>query len=480
MKHLDAVTIAPLGRASRSPIALTQVRTIAVALAIGLVAVGGCSTTSADRQAAEHRSMRVITAGAFAEPAAPPVQLEPTLAVTTGTDAHGQPLEAAITSVDRPAGPDATPEAIEPFRIISADAAREQVQARAHTGAPRAGPAGQPLVLTQPAMVIDAKVGDINGKAIYASAFFESLDARFTQEARSLPRNEWLARADAEIRRKLNDMVNQELLRAEALASMSPEQRRFGIRAFMNSVRRDLRLRNQGSTALAGKRLAAENGSERTVDDLLKQRTEQALVAQQLDAKVRQRVHVSWREVRREYDRLWDEFNPKPTAVFRLIRVRTDDAEALKQITDALAAGMPFAKAAALDANGHRPADGGLITRELTDGLASVSLVKTASVNDAARQLARGAFVGPVEADGFSFWIELDRVEHRTTPLYDAQLLIAARLEDSAGNEEYQRYLNKLKADASFTDLDRMARRLLTIAADRYFPLRENASTQIP
>lgn len=459
----------PLARLALTRLALTRLA-LAIACIAQILPLVSCQDTPDPSRAAQTPT-RSITAADFAADA-PPADRSTQPAVTQTND--NQPAISTLPTADDQARPP------EPIRIISINEARGGIDAQASTSpttvqpasTDQANPPAAPTdpVRMPPSIIIDAKIGDINGKAIYASEFFKSLDARFRAEAKTLPRNEWLAKADAEIRRKLNDMVNQELLRAEALASLTPEQRSYGIRAFMNSIRRDLRLRNQGSTALAGRRLADESGTGLTVDEMLQQRTEQALVAQQLDAKVRQRVHISWREIQREYDRLWDEFNPNPTAMFRLIRVRSDDADAIAAISSALAAGTPFDQVAALPANGHRPEEGGLIPRELTDGLASVKLARSDTVNEAARALAPGQVVGPIADDGFTYWIQLDKVVRQATPLYDAQLLIASQLQDSAGNEEFRNYIDHLRADASYTDLDRMARRLLAIAAARYDP----------
>lgn len=454
----------PTSRCQSPPARLA--RAALAAACIAQIAALACCTPAKDTTAATRVPTHQISADDFAD------------ASPDSGHAH-QPSTAQAAPSAQPTADDPA-DAPTPIRIISINDARGGIDARANASPPpvqpsSTAPADPPAghndpVRMPPAVIIDAKVGDINGKAIYASEFFKSLDARFRAEAQTLPRNEWLAKADAEIRRKLNDLVNQELLRAEALASLTPEQRSYGIRAFMNSIRRDLRLRNQGSTALASRRLADESGSGLTVDEMLQQRTEQALVAQQLDAKVRQRVHISWREIQREYDRLWDEFNPNPTAMYRLIRVPTDDTDAIATIADALGTGTPFEQVAALPANGHRNSEGGLIPRELADGLASVKLVRSETVNEAARSLAPGEVVGPIADDGFTYWIQLDRVVRQATPLYDAQLLIAAQLQDSAGNEEFRNYIDQLRADASYTDLDRMARRLLAIAADRYDP----------
>ena len=54
---------------------------------------------------------------------------------------------------------------------------------------------------------VDAKIGDVNGKPIYATSFLEPLSARLRAEAEKMPRAEWMTFARERIREELDRSV---------------------------------------------------------------------------------------------------------------------------------------------------------------------------------------------------------------------------------------------------------------------------------
>jgi len=313
-------------------------------------------------------------------------------------------------------------------------------------------------------LVADAIVGDINGKPIYATEFFDELDARFRAEASRLPRNQFLARAQREIRRKLNELVERELLRAEAIASLPEEARRFGIQAFVRQISEGER-RKYG-----GIRAGAERALGEDLEHYAREQTEQQLIQFQFQQAITDRLNISWREIQQEYERRYGEFNPDPVAEFRWIRVRASNTEDVRAIEEALASGMAFEEAASLPANGYEPDLGGLLSVSFKEPYEQASFLALDEVNEAARRLDPGESAGPIRSRGFVNWIELERIERRSTPLYDAQRVLEVQRRRALGQKELQRYIRRLKERASFTDIDEMTSRLLQIAADRYLP----------
>lgn len=355
-----------------------------------------------------------------------------------------------------PMPPPAAPTASALPRVISlADATREEP-----------GP-GAPAEHTP--VLIDAKVGDINGRAVYASKFFADMADRLRAEARTKPRDRWLQDTEREIARKLNDQIQEELLRAEAIASLPDAQRETGLRNMMNTLRQErVRKGGGGSAAQAERSLRDETGMD--IDAYVRRQGDRELIRYQLHKRVQSRVHISWREIKQEFERRYGEFNPAPTARFIWIRIRDSRTDDIAFIEAELAAGTDFRDLAALPANGYQPDKGGVYDRQFEGDFASGRFFVSDALNAAAVGLTAGAWTGPVRADGFVSWVMLSAVDRIQTPLYDAQLLIQRERFDQQRDIELEEYITRLRERGSFSDVSDMTRRLLAIAAERYLP----------
>ncbi|MFG0326496.1 MAG: hypothetical protein ACF8SC_04410 [Phycisphaerales bacterium JB037] len=321
-------------------------------------------------------------------------------------------------------------------------------------------------------VLADAMVGDINGRPVYASVFFADLDARFRADAARLPRDEFLAQAEQEIRRQLTEEIERELLRAEAIANLPQATREYGVSAFLGNLRgriSDAALRQQGGSQAQLEQYLRDSRGQ-TLEDYLQEQTEQELIIFQFKNRIESRVNVTWREIRAEYERRFGEFNPRPVAVFRWIRVRSGDADAINTIQSALDAGRPFPEVAAMPANAYSPELGGLFSRSFADPIDEASFFNLEEVNARAVTLQPGEWAGPIESGRFTSWVMLERIERRSSPLYDVQAVIAAERKSDLTSEELGRYVRRLRERASFTDIDEMTGRLLRIAAERYLP----------
>ncbi len=322
---------------------------------------------------------------------------------------------------------------------------------------------------------LDAKVGDINGKPVFAAAFLEELGPRLSARARELTarrspteaRSAWRRDAVNAIGEKLEGLLRDELLRAEALASLTPEQRQ-GLRAFMDNLRGDVLSRYRGSRAEANQQLLGTQGM--TLDEYLRQQEQATLIQYQVQNQIRRRVHVSWRDIVREYERRPELFRTPPRAVFRLIQVDAADEEARSAVERALAEGRSFAEIASGSFNRHKPAEGGLESRTLQGEFERGEYFGQAALNDAARSLTPGGTAGPVRAGAALFWVHLESIESgHVRPLYDMQLAIEDALKSERTSRRFAAYINRLRERASFTDFDTMLSRLVQIAEARYF-----------
>lgn len=360
--------------------------------------------------------------------------------------------------------PGRTPVAADPMRAFGA----EPVEVRGTAPLPAAE--RREPVARGSLDLIDAKVGDINGRPIYASSFFEPVEDRLRAEAARLDPNAWRRLAVEEvILPRLDEIIADELLRAEALASLTPQQRQ-GLRAFLTGFRRELLSENLGSEQLARRRL--ENESGRTLDDALREKEDDTLIRLTLFEEINRRINVSWRDIQQRYERDQNVYNPPPTARFRMIRVPTADADALGRVRERLEAAEAFADVAADPVNTFQAEAGGLVEARFEGPFERGEFFGAPVLNERARALEPGGVVGPFELGSSTYWMHLEEIERRAISLYDAQLRINQELTLERRRDEQRAYLDRLIERARVSNRDEMLLRLLRIAEERYGPRR--------
>jgi hypothetical protein len=317
--------------------------------------------------------------------------------------------------------------------------------------------------------LVDAKVGDINGRPIYAIEFLTPLAARLEAEARRAQGRAWSSFAEEQIRRELDALIEDELLRAEAIASLSPEQRQ-GLAFFLEQLRSNVVSRTGGSSIAASQRIERETGLG--VEEFLDEQRTRELIRFQLERAVNNRVNVPWRDIVLEYQRQWEQFNPPSRAVFTMLRVPTAQSDAVEDLRARVTAGEDWSEIAVTSANNHARATNGQIDPpvEFRGELSEATLFSNEALNAAARGLVPGAWTGPLEVGSQSMWIRLDGIEEESVPLYVAQLRIERWLRQVREGEERQRYIDRLRGDARVTNTDEIVQRLLRVAEERYGP----------
>jgi hypothetical protein len=330
---------------------------------------------------------------------------------------------------------------------------------------------GPPVLREGPAapveepVLIESKVGDVNGRPIFATEFLEPMAARLAAEAKRMPRQQWVVFANQQIDRGLRDIVTDELLRAEALSRLTAEQKQ-GLRAILQGMRKDLASGAAGSRALAARRLAEQQGM--TEEQYIRAQEQQALITTTLRRDIDNRVNISWRDIEQRYQRDLEVYQPLPKAVFRLIRVPTDSEEAMSTVGECLAAGRPFEEVAAESGSNYKPDEGGLDEVAFEGEYGEASFFGGATLNEKAHGLEPGEWTGPFAMGPYSGWLKLEEIRRESTSLYDAQLPIYQQLLAERRNTELMRYLDRLEARASFTSRDEMRERIFAIADERY------------
>jgi len=316
------------------------------------------------------------------------------------------------------------------------------------------------------ATLIDAKVGDINGRPIYADEFFEPIESFLIAEAVRRPRDNWMALVRNEITQRVQGIVTDELLRAEALQRLTPEQE-MGLRAFLEKSRQNFIGENRGSVERA--ELQARNERGKSLNELLKEEKESVLIGIEIRESINRRVNVSWRDIRQRYLRDYSEYNKDPVATFRLIRVLASDEEGVREVTDRLAAGEAFEEIAAGEPNGYNPEQAGLESFSFSDEFGDASFFR-GDLNETATSLEIGESVGPVRVGSLVFWIRLESIVAQSVSLYDAQLAIENELLEELRREVLKRYIDRLVERARVNNADDIAERLFEIAVERYAP----------
>lgn len=422
-----------------------------VGLATGLGCLSGCSS---GKSAAIKNAVPLTTADFAQEGASAPAPLARTIPSRDTSPPNQQPTTSANSSSSYTVTTGTPPQPLPVSDVTSV---------------------GLPTI-------IDSKVGDINGRAIYASAFLEDMGARMRAQAmefgketmarrmnpvetRAEARAAWESLVKKIIKIKLENELETELLRAEAAASFTPEQKQ-GFVYFMQSVQRDLYSDNRGSRSIAGEKLNAEDGQ--TVDEYLKNRELRELVGFQLQRKVYRRINVSWRDIQLEYDKRTELYSPPPKATFRLILPA--EGATPESIETRLKSGESFATLAEdPKVNSYLVEKGGVEERTFKAKQAESDLFGPPDVNAAARTLKPGEWSGPLKAGRGVAFVFLENLEIAPSDLYGLQLKIEDALRRRKGDLARERYIDRLKERASFTSLDDMTDSLAAFSVKRYF-----------
>lgn len=333
---------------------------------------------------------------------------------------------------------------------------------------------------------IDAKVGDINGRAIFASSFLEEMGPRMRAQAEDLYKRTagaaktipaaklaaaresmlevWKEFAEVLTHNKLENELQVELLRAEASASFTAEQK-MGFFSFLQRVQEDLRSESGGSTARAGEKVNEEEGQ--TIDEYLKARKTLELVRYQLQRKVFSRVNVSWRDVQLEYDKRPEAYVEPPKAVFRVVLVKTE-AES-KDVEQKLNAGTSFVEIAESPVNTFKVENGGKEERVYAGSKPPADIFGPKEMNEAAKKLTEGEWAGPFRVGNSFGFVFMEKMILDQRELYDVQLRVEDYLRSKRQLHETNRYIERLRQRASFTNLDEMTQKLVGFAQKRYF-----------
>jgi hypothetical protein len=315
--------------------------------------------------------------------------------------------------------------------------------------------------------LVDLKVGDINGRPVFANAFLDSMADQLRAETVRMKYPEWRAFAKNKIDEKLSRDIRDELLRAEAMANFTPEQKQ-GFFAFMQGVQQRLESQNLGSRSAADARLESTEGM--SLDQYMKRREQEELIGYQLREKIDRRVSVPWRDIRQEYDRYFDVFNPPPKARYRLVQIPASKADDIKAFESARASGTAFESLASNAAlNRYKPDTGGVEEREIKGDRSAAKLFGNEALNAAAQTVNAGEVAGPIKVGDNMAWLQLESIVEKKRTLYDSQMDIESVLRRRRVTDATDRYIAHLRERASISSSSEMSSQLLAVADGRFW-----------
>lgn len=208
-----------------------------------------------------------------------------------------------------------------------------------------------PVALTGTYMTLGGVLAEVNGVPIFAARVMRELEPVLAARARQLELRQFESEARSLIQRTLNDFISEELEYANALRSLSAEDRRLADN--LTTAFRQRRILEAGGSLQNAIRLAAENGDD--FDELVRRENRRFLVRIYYEKKVRPRVsNATTADMRRFYrENVTRLFTEKTEAQFRMIRVdpaRHGGREAaltrIRNIRDRALAGEDFAQLA--------------------------------------------------------------------------------------------------------------------------------------
>lgn len=313
---------------------------------------------------------------------------------------------------------------------------------------------------------VDALVGQINGRPVFANRFLEPEADRLRQAAAMQDRGEGRRVFVEIVRRSFKQLVDSELVVAEAESRLSPEQQQ-GLLGWLRSIQEETIAQRGGTRAAAESSLEREEAQ--TLDQFMQMRRDLALAGRLLNERVEPRVIVSWRDVVQEYERRRAEFNPRATLRVGRIRLSAQsDAETIATVRSRIEEGKSFGQIA----EELRLPEGGFWNSfELPeDGIAGLDL--SDAIKDRLTGLETGKLSRPIENRDFVIWLAVMDIEQPTArSIYDreVQLQLRAELEARRRIIERERYISTLRSRWVSDDIGAMERKLVDLALERYW-----------
>lgn len=312
---------------------------------------------------------------------------------------------------------------------------------------------------------VDALVGQINGKPIYADDFLKGMSDRLIQLGKATDRAAARREMIRLVSMRFEEEVNNRLIISEAESSIPPEARE-GLFAFLRQLQ-EQEIADRGGT-LSGATASLQDQFGMSVEEFIERRKNEALANDLIRKRIEPRAIVTWRDIERAYEKARDAYAPGATITIGRILVMNSEPAKIEEVKAQFAAGRSFTEVA----HGLGVAqDGVWITEKLgekgVDGIEGVRAELRAKL----RGLEVGQVSEAVTLGAGTWWVSviaIDRPPARSLFEPGVQLRIKGELQSQRRIQEQIKYFEALRSRWISDDIDQMRMRLLEIAAQRY------------
>lgn len=313
--------------------------------------------------------------------------------------------------------------------------------------------------------LVDSLIGQINGRPIFADEILDPIEDQLIAERNNLDYEQFRRVARAIVMERMRFVVENEMYLSEAETSLSSEEKR-GLLFMLQSMReQEIAKFGGGSLEEAERTLQRDEGL--SLDEHLAFKKDEFLINRLRRQQIMSRVIVSWRDIEREYERHFDEFNPPATVTLSRIRLSSDQTDRIDEVNEKLAAGEDFGDVAEwVGMNDRGVMDtftmgpGGLTDIELNE--AYIPYLAGLEVGDTSESF-------PVR--NRMMWLHvtsIDQPQARSVYDEDVQLRIHEFIFGQRLMEERNRYMFELLEKSTLDELNEMVEKVLQIALRRY------------
>lgn len=313
--------------------------------------------------------------------------------------------------------------------------------------------------------LVDSLIGQINGRPIFADEILEPIEDQLIAERNNLDYEQFRRKARAIVLDRMQAVVRNELYLAAAESSLSSEEQQ-GLLFLLRSMReQEIAKFGGGSLEEAERTLQRDEGL--SLEEYLAVKKDELLLDRLVRQQIVTRVLVSWRDIEREYERHFDEFNLPATVTLSRIRLSSDQTDRIEEVKQKLAAGEDFGDVAEWAGMNDR---GVMDTFKMgPGGLTDIE------INDAYKPYLAGLEVGDT-TEAFpvrnrTMWLHVTSIaEPEALTVYDdkvqtgiREMIFARRFQ-----EEQARYMSELLEKSTLDELNEMVERVFQIALRRY------------
>ena len=340
-------------------------------------------------------------------------------------------------------------------------------------------------------ITVEALVGQVNGRPVYANAVLEPLSDQLEAHAKTMSRSATLELVLGEMYK----VVKNDLLLSEARSGMTREQE-YGLFAVIGQMRSDLASAQGGSQTKMRQDIEQHSGV--SVERFLEFQRDLILIEALDRQEIWPKVNVTWRDIQREFQQVsLGEFIPagkpddartdavllglqkgiplssieaaKGSVTIEKIQLSLDDPR-VEEIKQGFASGLAFADVVELMQIPTVERGNGYWSKTFEMGRGGVADIDVA---DMIKSKLVGAKVGdvlpPTQLRTTMLWVSIAQ-KQKPISLYNRRIQIALRnaLRWVQFNREKNRFVQSLWGDGSIHEVKAMAERVTNIAVRRY------------